>query len=1108
MIQSSQDFSSSNTSEFSKDLDISKPSVAPLTPQLPEKPVDPGVGSVGDFYNPLGKQYNPDAAPSVYLIDAVLPGGKRGRKTNFEMSDYVRYDSIPEIQSFSFWDKEQGGGYFVYRGEKYDGEVLEDVPASDLGEVVYRHKGNKKSYDPSLLPLITEERQIEVENELQTQQTETISVTYQANPNDPDSVLTENKGYVNEIEISARNSNGQGDWTSASLIRRSNWSPEVYVADQGFTSRHIKGVKVDDYMSIYDFDRDKIKFVEISDLNQAPSSGYLKFRKQKIQGESLKIKTKKLKKLKYVPGDDDSQDELQFQASDGLSKGRIASAIWGLEKNEQPLLEVSDEVFEPTSTTVPAISFMQVDDLNEEDALKIDLVDENIASSSGYFVYNGEPIKSGELKDLSESDLELLSWVPGQPGVSDGITIHVSDSEFTVSDSITFSTNENQIPSLSVENADFAFAKAGDEIVISSLISSSSNDGDLIQNYEIKLLSKEGVLRYKDQSFDHDSKALIIASSDLDLVHFIPGSPGAKTDIAITATDHHGGSKTVEAVWGAVSDDESQEILKKEIAAIIKDKGTLELVKNISTDLKGLPEDFNGLNDNFVIPDVKDIVSDLDLDKKPQLTDVLPGLVNIDGIKFSDLDSLSLLKSSAEDSKSIAKEEFIKLDWLKAVPLFEEGTFKLKNNLLFREPWFLENLAASYSDTKGIGINERWGVGDLFEIKNEDSWNLFLGPDIDMRPRSWNPSLDLWAIEGGVKFNSGRNKLKAGLDITAGYGLGQIDVVAGGFADLFYSPLTGISVTSRFENPSLDLTFPYAYVNIDGIYDVEFQPSLKAWVEPFCCSRWTSPNVLGFMRVNTDNLDDPHNFFNRDTREHSGSSLSASLNVSGFTSRLSLPSFGDARRQNNVGSDLAENPRWRNATGNAVTWGIDDSQELMDFSLSLGQIATRFGIPLAYETSVGPADLKFTLADASLGVNAELDYNLSVSMKPNIYATVEGSDQRYDVISGFSVPTNAFNDVDDDGVVEVKMVVDPVIGFNISTGVDSDVVARFEALEARASISRLDWSGGVGPLLDSGNIDVGDGLSFEIFGESDVLALSDVSQGLVDSMTRVFEVPV
>lgn len=1068
------------------------------------------------YYNSDGNKYDPQASPSVYLIDKVLPGGKQRRKP-LKMADYLRFDSIADVATFSFVDKAKGGGYFVYGGDKYDGVKLLDVPAEEIKDVAYVHSSKRKtnSFDPETLPSTSEIQQKTIIRADESIEKEEVEIEFKVNPYNPSAELKVNHGIHNEIQISAKNENGESDWETATLISRGNWRSTVDVDDQRFS----EPVLLKNYMQFRDLDGDRMSYIRVVDSNDDPNSGYLTIGKRKFQGSRLELKSSLFRKVKYVPGDISQSDELTFQASDGVAAGVPATAVWGLEKNIKPEVKISDELFKYNEgLPIPLSSLLRVRDSNQNDDLTLSLAHINKQTSSGRFLKNGKQISVDDLQEISINDLPNVSWKPGFPGAIDEITVSVSDGLSEVVKTKIFSTEQTVAPRFELADLDVSPNLVRKSISVENLISESSQNKDLISSYTFDLLGKDGHFLFNGKKFTEKSEPLIVDVDDLEKLKFIPAAPGKAAQVTVTASDGMKNSKQVIASWGAQSIRENLEFRQSEVASIISSNGTIDLLKNVDPKLPGLPEDFSVMDkalDN--IKSTKD-VSTAKVKSGTKFSKISNTLLTLGALNANNIKDLN--SNLINDLKGVSKRDEGESDfsWFNTIPLFDND---INSNRLdfINKPWFIENLQAGHFITvEGLGIDRTWGLGEFLGLPNSNSWDLFLGPDESMNPRTGNPSIGggrscgPWPLddvcwrwpEVGASYSTGNNKLKAGLDINAEYSLGQMDIKAGGLVDVNYTPITGIWVTPRFENPSLDLTLPYAKLKLDAAYDVRFNPSLSAYVRHAGPFNFRTGNLLSPINFSESGS---RNFVDIDTRVHTGASLSKEFNLASFTAEMSLPEFGNFRRQNQEGRELRELPEWRDATGSSITWGLDDRAELMDFRLSLGELATAFGIPLVLDDDWGLVNYRFVLADANLSLEADLDYNITVSMKPNIYATVEGSNQRYDVVSGFSVPSNIYRDVNDDGFVDIDMVVDPVIGYNISAAVRGGLNSDFSAIELEVGVPDFDFNEGFGPLLGPLELELGNASKI-LFEDAGVMFLSDVSRNLVDSLSEKIKIPI
>ena len=129
-------------------------------------------------------------------------------------------------------------------------------------------------------------------------------------------------------------------------------------------------------------------------------------------------------------------------------------------------------------------------------------------------------------------------------------------------------------------------------------------------------------------------------------------------------------------------------------------------------------------------------------------------------------------------------------------------------------------------------------------------------------------------------------------------------------------------------------------------------------------------------------------------------------------------------------------------------------------------------------------------------------------MKPNVYATVEGSSERYDAISGFNIASNQFRDVNGDGFVDVDIKVDPILGYNISASVGGGLDSSFEALGFDLSVPI--WGVDdveVGPLVGPFELNLGR-VQKTLFEDSGVVLLSDVFDDILGVTSTKVQIPV
>ena len=143
------------------------------------------------------------------------------------------------------------------------------------------------------------------------------------------------------------------------------------------------------------------------------------------------------------------------------------------------------------------------------------------------------------------------------------------------------------------------------------------------------------------------------------------------------------------------------------------------------------------------------------------------------------------------------------------------------------------------------------------------------------------------------------------------------------------------------------------------------------------------------------------------TRDITGSDYSKNFNIGALSATSRLPRISDAYVLASVPVSIRGDQDWRQGFGDGVAYGVSGSSNLVDVDMSLGQVASYFGIPLTYNKSAwgGALRASCSLIDATLGIEAGIDYDASVALKPNVYAIVEGGARRHDILPTTCCPT-------------------------------------------------------------------------------------------------------
>ena len=401
-----------------------------------------------------------------------------------------------------------------------------------------------------------------------------------------------------------------------------------------------------------------------------------------------------------------------------------------------------------------------------------------------------------------------------------------------------------------------------------------------------------------------------------------------------------------------------------------------------------------------------------------------------------------------------------------------------------------------------IGIDRTWNVGSFLGVANEKSYSKFLGLDKNLSNVNFNPSAGV----AGLKFKTGHNKLKAGLELQAGYGLGSFSIQGSLNAEASLDA-DGLSFSATTFAPSIDFELPYAYLNLEAVGQVKLDPSMKLWYDVWLASGQTG-NLLSSLKTD---VNVQRSLVDLDTRDLTGSNYSKSFNIGALSATARLPRISDASALASVPSSIQADLDWRQGFGDGVAYGVSGSSNLVDLEMSLGQVASYFGIPTTFNKSVWGGALRAsgTLLDASVGIEAGIAYDANVALKPNVYAIVEGSTRKHDIFADDLLSNNQFRDANNDGKISVTIEADPIIAASASASINTDVNAEAELLSASVRVNKWgikkNWN--VGPLWEGGPWSIASN-EIELVDISKTVALSDIAPALQSQLSTSFDLPV
>ena len=752
-------------------------------------------------------------------------------------------------------------------------------------------------------------------------------------------------------------------------------------------------------------------------------------------------------------------------------------------KPEIALLQSQFETAQGKKAGTPITDILDIYDIDGDDITNIRLRDVSSGKQTGFFKYNKRTFQGTELPSLNEAELKRVVYYPGTGGIN---SIEVSASDALKGTSRTFKadlhTKKPTQTSLSKIKQTFDTVDIGRPIPLSNLINISTSEANDSNSYSLNLKSKgkkgKPLGYFKLNGKRLQPKQLTGLNQDqVRKISFIPTNSKTKSTFSLKATDASGKTKTSSSPWNTTGN--KKPILNVEPMQLPASKANTPIsVSNLIS-----------------AEDDGDSISSYTLQSSKK-----QGSFQFKGKTYSN-------KALTVGAADLARVTYIppksgKSDQVRITA--SDGEKESKASLV---NWSTSgsNKLGSLSRQFNLGINKEWKIGDFLGVQNEQSYSKFLGLDKTISSVSLNRSIGI----GGVKFKTGNTTLKTGLQLDAGYGLGSL-TLQGGLSASATLDSNGLTFEGTSSDPTLDLELPYAYLGLDAVGEFKFGPSLKFWYDLWLAEGETS-NLLSFL--NTD-VDISRSLIDLDTRDITGSNFTRSFSIGAFSANASIPNFGSVNELNNIPTAIQNSSDWANGFGDGIAYGVSGSTTLLDLSLSLGQVATYFGLPLTFSKSIWGGDLSVsgTLADASISVDAEMNYSAKVAVKANVYATVEGltPNKKYDILGGSSsIDPSKFQDTNNDGKISVTVEADPIIAANASVSIEGGVNAGAEVLSAEARLSKWGYNKtwNVGPLWEGGPWDLYSN-EVSLIDKTKSFALSDLAPNLQDQLSATIDLPV
>lgn len=856
----------------------------------------------------------------------------------------------------------------------------------------------------------------------------------------------------------------------------------------------------------------------------ASGAGYFLYNNKKYDGVDLKVAASELSSVKYVPvapsgaiKSNDLLDKLNSSLQDAITQlgklnpgstdsikvtittvknpqGVSGTGTVKVLANWAPRVKIigNDFVWSQSGKKQGVSSLITTTDLDRDPVVKYRFVDSNSNSASGYFSYNNTSYQ-GKTLEVAGSELGNVSYVPGSPNVADTISVSVNDGlDWSDVASATWKTIANRKPVTINQNKTFSRSSTGQQLSINTLFAVADDDKDAMSWYNFFDGNKDpnsGYFVFKGKPYQGQQLNQVFAS-DLGQLYFVPGKPGQSDAIWIGACDGGLNSDWATATWSTKANNKP--------VVTIKEAKFSPGSANTSMAVTSLISYTDADADPAVNYTLKNSSSDnktgyfLYNSNKYQGSDLT--------VSGADLAKVSYVTGQANTSETIT---------VVATDGFDTSTPASST-------WSTQPSVTSFSKDITLGLNKTFSLGDLLGVPNEKKFSVFLGPDVNLSNKVSDNFLGTKdSFNAGIKASTGgSDKIKVGLDVNGGYSLGSLTVAGGAQGRLDYNSSTGLKLSGGIINPRLDLSLPYAYLNMDAIAQVALNPKLSAYYNnlPWPFNLAVKGSDSFDVPLPSLNINSKTQLVNLDTRTMG---YAQTLNLGNlFATSINLPSFTLPTPLSSIPSSIASQSTWNQGVGTGVAYGISGTQNLMSFSLSASQIAGYLGLPLGFDFNLfnGMLSGSASLVDAKIGANSDLSYSTSVAIKPNVYMTVEGSTTKWEVKDGLAIASSLIKDLNGDKKISVTVQADPIIGANASVKVKSSLTASVDSFTAKATadigVLGIHQDVSIGPLTKSGPINLGTLGDISLFDQTFTKKLSDFAPDWQKQLVYAFDIPL
>lgn len=779
-------------------------------------------------------------------------------------------------------------------------------------------------------------------------------------------------------------------------------------------------------------------------------------------------------------------DHITVTAKTPQGHSQTGSAEWITRGNWKPEITLLQKTFEARKREESGIALTEIIDIHDPDGdniKKIEIKDLSKGSTSSHFEYKNKAYQGTSLPIIEGKDLADVFFHPG-PGGINRIEVSAMDALQAKSRrfSATLKTQNIQPASFSNLKQSFVSSDIGKPIALNHLIKIEGKKADDKNIYSLTLSNNNqgdssiGYFSAKNKRLS-EKQLNGLSLKALSEIRFTPTTSNAKSVLTLKATDLLGKTRSMSTTWSTAENKRPSLTIENVQLDPIQTKKPIPISNLIQA------EDDAGVIKSFTLRTLKGS-GGFQFKGKTYAKQALK-------VKAADLDRVTyqIPRSGQSDRIMITASDG------------NQDSRPASAN------WGTNKNQQQNPQTRAfsIGINEEWAIGDFLNVPNERTYSKFLGMDQTIPNVNLNSDIGV----AGVRFKTGNTRIKTGLQLDAGYGLGSL-ALQGGLSARATLNDNGISFRGSSSAPSLELALPYAYLDLNAVGKFKFDPSLKVWHDVWF-SEGTTDNLLNFLK---QDIDINRSLINLDTRHLTGNNYTRSFNIGALSANASIPNFGRVSELNRIPPAIATSNAWGNGFGNGSAYGIEGSTTMLDLNLSLGQAASYFGLPLAINKSIWGDRLSVTgtLADASIGIDADLNYSAKIAVKPNVFAIVEGSarNTKYDILGeDRMINPNQFRDTNNDGNISITIEADPIIAANASVSIDGGVRADAELLSATTRLNKWGYNPtwNVGPLWSGGPWNLYSN-EVSLIDMTRSYALSDLAPNLQDQLSVTLELPI